>query len=309
MKKKLFLILLIAVFITAFAYSQKITVTNPHSGSTWYKGQAYTIKWTKSGAMDSKVKIRLFQGGRKILDITNNTANNGSYNWKVPATLADGNYIIRVKTVDNHVFDDSDSFIITKKVATSRKITITYPHSGDKWVKGMGYKIKWTKSGGMNPNVKIELYQGSTKVLSITNNTPNNGYYNWQIPRSLPDGFYTLKIKTVDNLVSADNVSFEIGTFDIIVKEPGDSYSTLYYGYTYPIKWEARGNLNSKVRITLFNQKCCEPEKKILDIISSTDNDGLYNWKVPESIPPDGNYEVKIETIDNKVRGWSRDFL
>ena len=209
--KKIFMFLLFAMFIVAIGYSQSITITSPHSGNCWEKGKTYTITWTKSGTMNANVKIRLYQGGTKILAITDSTPNNGSYSWTVPATVADGSYYIRVKTIDNAVYDDSDTFQI--KVSCSLgggTITITSPHSGDCWKQGSTHTITWTKSGTMNANVKIRLMQSGAKILAITDSTPNNGSYSWTVPATVTDGYYQIRVKTIDNAVYDDSDTFQI---------------------------------------------------------------------------------------------------
>jgi len=94
-----------------------ITLTNPNIGSNWRKGSTYTIQWTKTGTMDSNVKITLRDSTSttKILDIKISTLNDGSYSWLIPASVAPVNYVIRVRTMDNAVYGDSDCFSIKKK--------------------------------------------------------------------------------------------------------------------------------------------------------------------------------------------------
>lgn len=104
------------VFGIVLCSTPSITVTAPAAGVNWRRGDAKTISWTKSGSMDSQVKIRLFNSTAtvKLLDIVNATPNDGSYGWTIPGTLAEGQYVIRVRTVDNAVVDDSPVFNITR---------------------------------------------------------------------------------------------------------------------------------------------------------------------------------------------------
>jgi hypothetical protein len=90
------------------------------------KDNTKTITWTKTGSQDANVKIRLYDstGTTKILDITNSTANNGEFSWLIPSSLADGNYIVRVKTVDNAVWDDSPIFKITSNLNFEIPVTM-----------------------------------------------------------------------------------------------------------------------------------------------------------------------------------------
>jgi len=60
--------------------------------------------------------------GRKVLGITEYTANTESFSWKVPLTISSGIYYIRVKTIDNHFYDDSEPFKISKVVTIRREV-------------------------------------------------------------------------------------------------------------------------------------------------------------------------------------------
>ena len=302
MNKKSLLLLFVLVFIVAVSYSQSITVTNPHSGDTWYKGQTYTIRWTKSGTMDTNVKIRLMQNGTKILGITDSTANDGTFNWPIPSNLASGTYYIRVKTVDNKVYDDGEPFTITNAPAQTASITVTNPQFGHTWYKGQTYTITWTKSGTMNSNVKIRLMQNGTKVISITDSTPNNGTFNWPIPANLASGTYYIRVKTIDNKVYDDSYDFKITnapqqTARIIVTSPFTE-NIWYKGKTYTIRWMRRGVMNSNVKIRLMQNGT-----KILAITDSTPNDGTFGsfrWTIPASVT-NGSYKIRVKTIDNAV--------
>ncbi len=210
MKKKVVLLFLVWIFIVTFSYSQTISLISPHSGDTWYKGHSYTISWTKSGSMNVNVKIRLMQGGVKILGIVDSTANDGSYSWTIPDSLPSGNYQIRVKTIDNAVYDDGESFTITDTPQQIASITVTKPHSGQIWCIGKTYTISWAKSGNMNSNVKIRLMKNGTKIIGITDYTSNIGSYSWKVPASVANGSYYIRVKTIDNQVYNDSKVFAI---------------------------------------------------------------------------------------------------
>jgi len=213
-KRKVLMLLLIAVFMIAFSYAQSITVTNPHSGSTWHKGSTYTIGWTKSGSMDNNVKITLYKPDHTTLQmiIVRPTANDGSFSWTIPNSIPNGQYIVRVKTIDNQVYDDSVVFNIATPAPTGGTITVTDPHSGDCLEKGSSHTIRWTKSGSMDNNVKITLYKPdhTTLQMIIVRPTVNDGSFSWTIPNSIPDGQYIIRVKTMNNKVYDDSAVFTI---------------------------------------------------------------------------------------------------
>ncbi len=75
-----------------------------------------TITWNKTGTQDANVKIQLFKDGIRTLDITPGAPNNGTFDWAIPATLANGIYTIRVTTLDGKVKGTSKSFTIARGV-------------------------------------------------------------------------------------------------------------------------------------------------------------------------------------------------
>jgi hypothetical protein len=63
----------------------------------------------------------------------------------------------------------------------------------------------------MNSNVKIDLFRGTTLVQAVVATTPNNGSYSWTIPGSLARASdYKIRIRTVDNAVTAKSGQFKI---------------------------------------------------------------------------------------------------
>ena len=324
MKKRILWFFLIPIFIVAIGYSQSITVTNPHRGDIWYKGSShhYTIRWTKSGAMNANVKIRLYQGETRVLAITDSTPNDGFYEWSIPESVVNGTYHIRVKTIDNAVYDDGEDFTIAETPSSPATITVRDPHSGDRWFKGQTYTIRWTKSGAMNANVKIRLYQGETKVLAITDSTPNDGVYVWSIPDSVVNGTYHIRVKTVDNAVYDDSDEFSISntttttpigtmlhelkphTITVLSFQTYESYTI---DSTIRIRWEAK-NLTHPIRILLIRYTSGGNMQKVIKDNLNPDI-GYYDWnpkRDTKGILPFPDYYIKIEEVGTRIYGVSR---
>ncbi len=294
MRKKIKILFILLFFVSALSFAQTLTVTDPHSGDTWNKGNTYTIRWTKSGSMNANVKIRLMQGGRKVLAITDSTANDGSYSWTVPSSVANGSYYIRVKTIDNAVYDDGEVFTISNAASSSPKITVTDPHSGDTWNKGNTYTIRWTKSGSMNANVKIRLMQGGTKVLAITDSTANDGSYSWTVPSSVANGSYYIRVKTIDNAVYDDGEVFTISNASssksLTVTYPNGGERIAAPG-NIEIRWSSAGSI-SNVKIIGVGST------GNITVADSAPNTGSYTVSIPDSVN-NGNYKIRIEDVSD----------
>lgn len=88
-----------------------LEVTQPTSSDVFEEGDICPIRWTTNvPANANDANISLYQSGSWVMDIANNTANDGSYNWTVPALGAGSDYRIRVET--NYAADLSEPFSI-----------------------------------------------------------------------------------------------------------------------------------------------------------------------------------------------------
>jgi 5-hydroxyisourate hydrolase-like protein (transthyretin family) len=90
--------------------SGSLKVTVPNGDETWKPNTVHVIKWDKGDA-GKFVRIFLLKStGKRYKTISVKTGNDGKYPWKVPASVATGDYKIRVQAVtDNTLNDDSDS--------------------------------------------------------------------------------------------------------------------------------------------------------------------------------------------------------
>jgi hypothetical protein len=101
---------------TIYKTTPFLTVTSPAAAVHWAGNTTQTIAWTKSGVQNDYVRVQLLRNGITVRDISTKTPNDGSFEWNIPATLAaSSNYLIRVKTVDGLVKDDSGLFSIDQE--------------------------------------------------------------------------------------------------------------------------------------------------------------------------------------------------
>jgi hypothetical protein len=184
-----------------------LTITSPVSGDTWYTRSPVTITWVKSGGQNANVKIQLFRGATKVLDISKGTPNDESFDWTVfPTLAASANYRVRVSTLDGQVQDDSEVFTIARP-----SIFVTAPAAGAVWNKGTTHSITWVKAGPQAATVKVQLLRSGTKVLDIDLAAPNSESYDWTVPSSLPNSSaYKVRIRTQDNALTGMSPSFSI---------------------------------------------------------------------------------------------------
>jgi len=264
--KKLLLLLMIMGVSLGMLYSQTITVTSPNGGEGWQIGSSHNITWTSSG-VTGNVTLKLYRGGTDLGRIdANPVSNTGNYSWNIPVSLPNGtaippagNYRVMVRSTATVNDLSNGNFTIT---ANNPKIHVHQPYANVTLAPGQYVNIKWGKSGSMNNLVKIGLHQGSTEILTIKNQTQNDGTYGWNIPANIAKGTYRVKVITIDNLVSDFSSKFQISKYQlkstsppvarkitIQVLEPkgGEKWKS---GNFYDIRWYSK--LKSKFTIYLY---------------------------------------------------------
>ncbi|MDZ7616775.1 MAG: Ser-Thr-rich GPI-anchored membrane family protein, partial [Patescibacteria group bacterium] len=85
-----------------------ITVTSPNGGQQRQRGTVLPITWSSDGDAGAHVKIELYKNGAYNRIITASTANNGSFNWTIPADqLVGADYKIRITSTSNSSYSDA----------------------------------------------------------------------------------------------------------------------------------------------------------------------------------------------------------
>ncbi|NIM78396.1 MAG: hypothetical protein GTO20_06370 [Candidatus Aminicenantes bacterium] len=104
------------VVASALVAGTSIKVLYPNGGEILKSNSSVTIKWQSTG-VDGKVVIVLYKKGIKHSVISRQTDNNGSFPWKIPGTLPEGNdYRIRIRWLKNLSINDfSDRNFSIKK--------------------------------------------------------------------------------------------------------------------------------------------------------------------------------------------------
>lgn len=269
-----------------FAIANSMVTYPSNSGIFWRPGSTHTITWT--GFPGSAVKIDLYKSTGLVYTITPSTANDGSYSYTVPTSLAiDPYYYIRITSTANPgCYDLSNSYFAIADPL------VNYP-SGQNilWRPGSTYSITW--SGFPGTSVKIELYRSSTVAYTISTSTANDGGFTWTVPSSMAiDLYYYIRVTSTSNTGCYDNSNYYFA-----IAKPEVTYPTLAnvawsLGSTYNITWT--GFPGSYVKIELYRSSGL-----VSTITSSTANDGSYSYTVPTSLVIDTYYYIKITSTGN----------
>ncbi len=303
MNKKIFASLLVLFVLGSILYSAgRINVISPTSGSVWTWETYVPVKWrmTIKKYIISHVNIYLYDKQGKVLDIKNNVFNNGNYKWLVPTNLKPGLYYIKIEAINRVVSGNSDFFTIKEPAPA---IAIQSPYKNQKLYKGVDVlDIAWMRLFSMDKYVNIFLFKPDKKTLQsvITRGVSNSGNYRWNIPSSIHEGQYVIKVITTDGRVFDFSDVFYIldipPTLKLQTPEKGFKW---YQGMTYDIAWFtiSLSKLDPYIELSLYRAD----NKKLQAIITrryptSTKN---YKWKIPTAVPV-GKYFIRIKTKDGK---------
>lgn len=290
------------VFGGGSLWARAITVSSPAAGANWCKGQTYTITWTKTGVMDTNVKIRLYNstGTAVVSSITNSTPNDGRFDWTISASVVPGNYVVRVRTLDDLVHDDSDVFAVAS--CPVGHIDIVEPMETGAYAQRDNMDIVWTGSGVVGNGRFEMLPEGGGAPILINASYPLTASpMRYPIPDSLAPGTYRLRI-------SQGDLSATSGRFGILAyRPPGLNLTTPNGGEEYiqggqiNIYWGA-SHIDGNLRIELLYNN--SPIHTISD--SSRANAGYFTWRpIPASfggrkVMLGRHYKIRISSSDGR---------
>lgn len=120
--------IIIFLFVVSMVHSASINCYIPRKGDIFFYGQTYTITWVKEGDMEDRVRILLFgeslrENSSRMLSIHSENsmivaeeALNDSYQnffrWRVSERIPEGEYKIRIMTLDERVISEGRLFSI-----------------------------------------------------------------------------------------------------------------------------------------------------------------------------------------------------
>ncbi|MBN1153339.1 T9SS type A sorting domain-containing protein [candidate division KSB1 bacterium] len=150
-------------------------------------------------------------------------------------------------------------------------IHVTSPNGGESV--GCSKTITWTSSNA-SANVKIEYYCNGT-WYTIVNSTANDGSYAWTVPNNTVCSSAKIRITDTANAACTDmsdnyfSINCVSCSFTITAPNGGENI-----GCSTTITWTSTG-AGSNVKLEYYCGGVWST------IVSSTPNDGTYNWTIP----------------------------
>lgn len=261
-----------------------ISLDSPNGGEVFEGCESMSISWSEGGA-GNNFKIEFSQNGGSDWNILSSsyytTSNN--YTWSPIDDIQSDNCRIRISDADNaETSDVSDaSFTINK----NEDIIITTPNGGEFWQVGTTHTVEWVSAESSNRfRVYYSVDDGSWTYLD----DPYSNYYNFTVPNN-PSSQYKFKIVDYDNscIYDVSDDYFTVTPGDVALNYPNGG-NTFYVASSYNITWTDEFIDSDYVKLEYSDNNGASWQ----DIAEVTENDGSYNWTIPDN-PGDQNL-VKV---------------
>ncbi len=267
---------------TVVATAGPITVTPPAAPVA--QGTVKTIAW--SGIPQTgNVSIKLYQGLLLKGTVIASTANNGSFDWTVPATLAPGeHYLLLVTWLLKPAVTGTSAEFTVEETGGTFTVTPQLPFR-----QGEVRTIAWSGIP-QTGSVSIKLYQESVLKGTVIASTLNDGSFDWTVPATLTSGvFYTLRVTWLSKPTiigsSAPFKVIETTSADLSVKPLA---APVAQGTVRTISWGGIHDTGN-VSIKLYQGSVLKGT-----VIASTPNDGSFDWIVPATLAPALPYTLRV---------------
>jgi hypothetical protein len=273
-----------------------LRVLKPNGGETWEMGKPVTIQWTGGTSTVTHVRVELLKGSTTYRILADNEPNDGTLPWTIPTDLVPGaDYRIRVSSAINSALSDTSDGPFTLLITP--QLRVVAPNGGERWSMGSVHNITWEALGLSGSQVRIDLVRGGAVLLTVAESTENDGVYAWMLPDTLSVGSgYGIRISTTgaSPVVDESDEGFSVSNDrDIFVVHPNGG-ERLLAGTRTGITWTSNGLGASPVRIELIDVA----GKALALIADSTENDGAYDWTIPQDSVLGSEFRVRITAIN-----------
>jgi len=284
------------VFSIVSPETPTITLRSPNGGESWAAGSSQEIRWNTTGSIDYVTIQYSTDKGNAWNTIIENTANNKIYNWIIP-NLASNNCLVQILANDRKtdpVPSDKSNSVFTIFIPSTPSLEIINPNGGEQLIAGNRYRITWSAFNTREEvNIQYSVNSGDTWT-NIASSQENDGEYYWTVPdESSSNCLVRISVTDGDPSDVSDEEFSIIQPLpsDITVTSPngGENWTA---GSTQQITWTGNGEIDT-VNIELSKDDGTTWES----IIKNTNDDGNYNWPIPETLSSD-QCRVRVSSND-----------
>jgi hypothetical protein len=198
-------------------------------------------------------------------------------------------YKFNKMTTDKTLLQEKE-YHLRGELKDGQNIQLLYPDFGGTFNVGDQIDIQWENRNTGEVIVYFVNYVGTdSTVTEIHRETYSDGYneWKWVLPQ---ESYGTNRIKV--KIGAAEDMSD--ATFSVNIPPPhiGDDKS-IYFEGIWPITWYLRNTTYVKIEYTI------DGGSTWLVLTSSTENDGVYYWILPNTFSPTSSCKIRITDVVN----------
>ncbi len=288
-----------------------IQVTSPTGGATWEKGKRYDITWTSSGIRGGSVKIDLIDGNGKAISLVRQTINNGKYSFSLKPNVSDGDYRVKVSTTDGKTSGESSRTVhVGKMFDSSVKTTSPTTSSG-------------VQSKTYTPRTPTTTEPKNTPTTSTTQPVNVGEHSTVASPDVVRHDFPAVQVPisevqmfdlpTIASTSTIQPRSPQMKVLPSMIDVTSPVADVAWQaGEQYTINWTSH-DLDGPVKINLIKaQRGTDGvvSHYNIPVVASTENDGTYEYLVPERFGYHSNYYVcEVSSLDGQTKDKSPEYF
>lgn len=287
-----------------------IQVTSPTGGETWEKSKRYEITWTSTGIRGS-VKIDLIDPQGKAVSLTRQTMNSGKYSFSLKPNVSDGDYRIKVSTTDGKTTGESSGTVhVGKTTDSATKMT---PGTTTGGIQPKTYTPRTTKTPVITEPKSTPVVTSTTQPVNVAEHTtvasPDVVRHDFPAVQVPVSEVQMIDLPTIipTSTIQPRSPQMKVLPSMIDVTAP-DSNVAWQAGEQYTIRWVS-SDLDGPVKIDLIQaQRGTDGVVSYLTlpVVASTENDGAYEYLVPERMGYHSTYfTCEVSSLDGQTKDQS----
>lgn len=297
------------------ATQASITVTGPAAAVTWEKGQRCEVTWTSSGIRGSVI-IDLVDPQGKVTPLVRQTLNNGNYSFTLMPNIPDGDYKIRISSIDRKTVGDSAGMV---SVAPRSGTAVTRPGAVETPTSPSTTTYEPRTTAPVTTDTKslptTDIDQKTDLTVAPTGASPGELTEVDVVRREISAIQPTdLQIAYIESAVSATVMQDLSGVTNTLpatlggvinVTAPAEDAEWVA-GNKYPVQWVS-GDLDGDVKIDLV--RTTATDREIFPLVARTENDGAFDCLVPGNLGCKWwGFRVRVASVKTKAEAYSAGF-
>lgn len=288
------------------AQKASITVTDPSAGTTWAKGKRYEVTWQSTG-IRGNVKVELVDAQGKATVLARQTMNSGKYSFMLMQNVADGDYTIRISSVDNKTSGVTSATVLVGQTADKGAEPVTTGAAQPMGTTGTVNQAAVTTTATVGTVTRDpvqlddspEITAAAGDLVQLGNMTP------LQVPER---DLQQVILPNVANMETPDFMDQNLQQMEpnnptITVNDP-DADDFWVAGTQYRIRWGS-DNVDGPVKIHLV-QAVNASQYDFYPVTYNTPNTGAFTYTPPAMLGcgHDGFY-IQISTLNEQTKGFA----